>query len=78
MGNASVCSVEAVWREDAYLTSTCFVRLGDGGAATGLVEAVSCLNLLCNGFVGGGISIFEEPGVGLCFKIVPLQGNLSG
>ena len=55
-----------------------FVRLVDGGAATGSVEVVFCLNLLCNGFVGGGISIFEVPGVGLSFKIVPLQGNLSG
>ena len=55
-----------------------FVRLVDGGAATGAVEVVSCLNLLCNGFVGGGISIFEVPGVGLSFKIVHLQGNLSG
>jgi len=54
------------------------VRLDDGGAAAGLVESVECLNLLCNGFVGGGISIFEVPGVGLSFKIVPLQGNLLG
>lgn len=54
------------------------MRLEDGGAATGAVEAVECLNLLCNGFVEGGISIFEVPGVGLSFKIVHLQGNLSG
>lgn len=54
------------------------MRLVDGGAATGPVEVVCCLNLLCNGFVGGGISIFEVPGVGLSFKIVHLQGNLSG
>ena len=78
MGNARVRSVDAVWREDVCLTSTCFVRLEDGGAATGPEETVSCLNLLCNGFVGGGISIFEVPGVGLSFKIVPLHGNLSG
>ena len=54
------------------------MRLVDVGAATGAVEVVCCLNLLCNGFVGGGISIFEVPGVGLSFKIVHLQGNLSG
>lgn len=78
MGNARVRSVDAIWREDVCLTSTCFVRLEDGGAATGLVDVVSCLNLLCSGFVGGGISIFVAPGVGLCFKIVPLHGNLLG
>lgn len=67
MGNARVRSVEAVWREDVCLTSTCFVRLEDGGAATGLLEAVSCLNLLCSGFVGGRYKHFCGARCGVMF-----------
>lgn len=70
--------MKVIWREGACVTSIWSVRLDDGGAAAGLVESVECLNLLFDGFVKGGISIFEEPGVGLSFKIVHLQRNLSG